>query len=121
MLDSISPVPKQNFDVLIHLISINTTAANFTILAILLVGLQALCLYKVYIGIRPRHWLKDGDELIECFDARVKPHLTATHCDTSVASPSMERLTKCVTTAAQETLRVKQHQTLRKQPYKATV
>ena len=57
---------------------------------------------------------KDGGELRECFDARVKQHLTATHCDMVVASASLERLTKCVTTDAQETLCVKQHQTLRK-------
>ena len=57
---------------------------------------------------------KDGNELRQRFDARVKQHLTATHCDTAVASASLERLTKCVTTAAQETLRVKQHQTMRK-------
>ena len=62
-----------------------------------------------------RHsWLKTVHELRERFDASVKQHLTATHCDTAVASASLERLTKCVTTAAQETLRVKQHQTLRK-------
>ena len=57
---------------------------------------------------------KDGGELRELFDARVKQHLTATHCDTTVASASLERLMKCVTTAALETLCVKQHQTLRK-------
>ncbi len=57
---------------------------------------------------------KYGDELRERFDARVKQHLTAKHCDTAVSSASLERLTKCVTTAAQETLRVKQHPTLGK-------
>ena len=41
-------------------------------------------------------------------------HLTATHCDTAVTSASLERLTKCVTMAAQETLGVKKHHTLRK-------
>ena len=57
---------------------------------------------------------KDGGELRERFDARVKQHLTTTHCDTALVSASLERRTKCVTTAAQETLRVKQHHTLRK-------
>ena len=57
---------------------------------------------------------KDGGKLREHFDACVKQHLTATHCDTAVASASLERLTKCVTMAAQETLGVKKHQTLRK-------
>ena len=57
---------------------------------------------------------KDGGKLREHFDARVKQHLTATQCDTAVASASLERLTKCVTMAAQETLGVKKHQTLRK-------
>ena len=44
---------------------------------------------------------KDGGTLREHFDARVKQHLTATHCDMAVASASLERLTKCVTMAAQ--------------------
>ena len=57
---------------------------------------------------------KDSGELRERFDARVKQHLTMTHCDTAVASASLERLTKCVTTAAQETLCVKKHHTMRK-------
>ena len=57
---------------------------------------------------------KYGGELRELFDARVKQYLTATHCDTQVASASLERLAKCVTAAAQGTLCVKQHQTLRK-------
>ena len=45
---------------------------------------------------------KDGGELRKRFDACVKQHLTATHCDTAVASASLERL--CV----------KKDQTLRK-------
>ena len=57
---------------------------------------------------------KDGGELRERFDARVKQHMTATLCDTAVASASLERLTKCLTTAAQETLHVKQYHNLRK-------
>ena len=51
-------------------------------------------------------------EVGEHFDAHDKQHLTVTNCDT--ASASLERLTKCVTMAAQETLCVKKHQTLRK-------
>ena len=61
-----------------------------------------------------RHSWLDGGKLREHFDACVKQHLMTTHCDTAVASASLERLTKCVTMAAQETLCVKKHQTLRK-------
>ena len=57
---------------------------------------------------------KDDGKLREHVDARVKHHLTPTHCDTTVASASLKRLTKCVTMAAQETLGVKTHQILRK-------
>ena len=57
---------------------------------------------------------KDGDKLRKRFDVRVKQHLTATPCDTAVALASLDRLTKCVTKAAKETLCVKQHQTPRK-------
>ena len=69
---------------------------------------------------------KDVDELRERFDACVKQHLMATHCDTAVASASLERPTKCVTThgsagdaacqAAPDS-----EEALREQPYKATV
>ena len=83
--------------------------------------IQKLVLCDEQVSIEVFGWVdyapfmaKDGDELRQRFDARVKQHLTATHCDTAVASASLERLTKCVTTAAQETLAVKHHQTLRK-------
>ena len=63
---------------------------------------------------------KDGAKLREHFDACVKQHLMMTHCDTTVASASLERLTNCVAMAAQETLCVKNRQTVRKR-CKATV
>ena len=70
---------------------------------------------------------KDGDELRERFDARVKQHLMATYCDTAVASASLERLTKCVHhdygsagDAARQTAPYSE-EALREQPCKATV
>ena len=40
--------------------------------------------------------------------------LAATHCDEDEAAACLERLTKCVTAAAKETLPVKQHRPMRK-------
>ena len=68
---------------------------------------------------------KDGGELRERFDARVKQHLAATYCEKAVISARLERLTKCVSTAAQEDAVCQaapySEEALREQPYKATV
>ena len=58
--------------------------------------------------------VKDETDLRERFDTQVRLRLTATHCDEDEAAACLERLTKCVTSAAKESLPVKQHRPMRK-------
>ena len=58
--------------------------------------------------------VKDETDLRKRFDTQVRLRLAATHCDEDEAAACLERLTKCVTAAAKETLPVKQHRPMRK-------
>ena len=70
-------------------------------------GMPRILTAQIWIADYAPLMAKGGGELRKRFDASVKQHLTAILFDTTVASASLEQLTKCVTTAAQEMLRVK--------------
>ena len=58
--------------------------------------------------------LEKNDAAMETFDASVARHMNDLPCDMDNASASLNRLTKCVTAAARETLPVKRPKPLRK-------
>ena len=58
--------------------------------------------------------LEKNDAARETFDAYVARHMNDLPCDMDKASASLNRLTKCVSAAARETLPVKRPKPLRK-------